>query len=100
MNSGRAGGGILCRMLFNEFHRRRGLSEFYLLSLLDPNLEYLNETIHNQFCLFFGTIFFPFNFVLQLSISNMTAIWSEIPDVEKTELIELEVGLVIKRSTQ
>ena len=28
VNSGRAGGGILCRMLFIEFHRRRGLSEY------------------------------------------------------------------------
>ena len=28
VNSGRAGGGILCRMLFIEFQRRRGLSEF------------------------------------------------------------------------
>ena len=27
-NSGRAGGGILCRMFFIEFHRRRGLSKF------------------------------------------------------------------------
>ena len=27
VNSGRAGGGIICRMLFIEFHRRRGLSE-------------------------------------------------------------------------
>ena len=28
VNSGRAGGEILCRMFFIEFHRRRGLSEF------------------------------------------------------------------------
>ena len=28
VNSCRAGGGMLCRMLFIEFHRRRGLSEF------------------------------------------------------------------------
>ena len=28
MNAGRASCGILCRMLFIEFHRRRGLSEF------------------------------------------------------------------------
>ena len=28
VNSGRAGGGILCRMIFMELHRRRGLSEF------------------------------------------------------------------------
>ena len=28
VNSGRAGGGIICRMLFIEFQRRRGLSEF------------------------------------------------------------------------
>ena len=28
VNSGRAGGGILWRMLFIEFHRQRGLSEF------------------------------------------------------------------------
>ena len=28
VNSGRAGGGILCRMFFIKFHRRRGLSEF------------------------------------------------------------------------
>ena len=28
VNSGRAGGGILCTMLFIEFQRRRGLSEF------------------------------------------------------------------------
>ena len=28
VNSGRAGGEIICRMLFIEFHRRRGLSEF------------------------------------------------------------------------
>ena len=28
VNSGRAGGGILCRMLFIKFQRRRGLSEF------------------------------------------------------------------------
>ena len=36
----------------------RVLRVLSLISLLDPNLEYLNETIHNQFCLFFGTIFF------------------------------------------
>ena len=29
VNSGRAGGGILCRMLFIEFHRRRGLSNLF-----------------------------------------------------------------------
>ena len=28
LNTGRAGGGILCRMLFIELHRLRGLSEF------------------------------------------------------------------------
>ena len=28
VNSGRAGGGILCRMLYIEFQRQRGLSEF------------------------------------------------------------------------
>ena len=29
VNSGRAGVGILCRMVFIELHRRRGLSEFH-----------------------------------------------------------------------
>ena len=63
-----------------------------LISLLDPNLEYLNETIHNQFCLFFrNDIFSLFNLVLQPSISDMTARWSEIPAAEQTDLIELEV---------
>ena len=28
VNSGKAGGGIICRMLFIELHRRRGSSEF------------------------------------------------------------------------
>ena len=32
----------------------------YLVSLLDKNREYLNETIHNQFCSFFEKIFLPF----------------------------------------
>ena len=34
VNSGRAGGGILCRMLFIEFHRRRGSSEFSLIFII------------------------------------------------------------------
>ena len=70
------------------------------MSLLDPNLEYLNETIYNQFCLFFGMIYFLVQFVLQLSISDMIAIWSEITAAEKNDLIELEVRLEIKRSSQ
>ena len=65
-----------------------------LVSLLDPNWEYLNETIHNQF------IFSLFRFVLQQSISDMTTKWSEIPAVEKIDLIELEMCLVISRSSQ
>ena len=45
-------------------------------------------------------VFSLFNFVLQLAISEMTARWSVIPAAEKTDLIELEMRLVIKRSSQ
>ena len=33
VNSGRAGGGILCRLLFIELHRRRGLSHVFEITL-------------------------------------------------------------------
>ena len=45
-------------------------------------------------------MFSLFNFVLQPSIFDMTARWSEKPAAEKTDLIELEVRLVISRSSQ
>ena len=35
VNSGKAGSGILCRMLFMEFHRRQGLSEFSEITLAE-----------------------------------------------------------------
>ena len=44
--------------------------------------------------------FFLFHLVLQQSISDMTGRWSEIPAAEKTDLIELEMRLVISRSSQ
>ena len=51
-----------------------------------------------NFVSFFETIFF---FVpLQQSISDMTARWSEIRAAEKTDLIGLEMRLVISRSSQ
>ena len=50
--------------------------------------------------IFRNDIFSLFHFVLQQSISDMTARWSEIPAAEKTDLIELEMRLVISRSSQ
>ena len=41
-----------------------------------------------------------FFFVPFRPISDMTARWSEIPAAEKTDLIELEMRLVISRSSQ
>ena len=55
VNSGRAGGEILCRMLFIQFHRRRGLSEFskitsakylylaFVIILLHSGIDVCNE---------------------------------------------------------
>ena len=45
-------------------------------------------------------IFSLFHFVLQQSISDMTTRWFDIPAAEKTDLIELEMRLVISRSSQ
>ena len=51
-----------------------------------------------NFVYFSKRYFFLFHFVLQQSISDMTARWSKIPAPEKADLIELEMRLVISRS--
>ena len=50
--------------------------------------------------IFQNDVFSLFHFVLQQSTADMTARWSEIPAAEKTDLIELEMRLVISRSIQ
>ena len=52
------------------------------------------------FVYFSKRYFSLFHFVLQQSIFDMTARWSEIPVAEKIDLIELEMRLVISRSSQ
>ena len=76
----------------------RGLS---LVSSFDPNWEYLNKTIHNQFRLFFENIFFLLQFRLTtVNFSYARKMVCDITAAKKTDLIELEMRLVIKKSRQ
>ena len=53
-----------------------------------------------NFVYFLKRFFSLSHFVSQQSISDMNARWSGIPAAEKTDLIELEMRLVISRSSQ